>query len=552
MQHRDRPEPELGRLDDIDTSEHRHVSPRRTTAPASLQSPRTGHGGMWLGLAALLVVLAGAYFFRDDIRAHFPGSETRALLNSAARAESEARWHGAANGDDALSLYRRLLETDPDNDAARLGLRRVGAQLSADVATAIAAGEFDRASSLIDTMAAIGEPGESVAALRQQLETARVSGSEMTGLLEQARSALARRRIRGENGALTAFKRMLAIDPANAVARRGVDDALQVLAEEAGKEIATGNLAVAKGMIEALAAESPQHAGLPALSRSLAEAETEARTVAAEAETIAARTASAEQARVERERLRMLTRGDEALREGRLSDAIGAYRRVLAGDPAHAEALDGLDLAGRAALDQARSAVANSDPTRAAELLALARRAEADADEIARLDSGLADLNERLAAVLARSELDADQLVRRDELLGRARAAEARGDLVEPAGDSAYDLYRQVLTIDPMDDAARAAVAALPRRAQTLIVHHAELGQLDQATSALQALQAMAPLDPALPELKRQIASAWLERGVAAARSGAIGDARHALDRARELAPAHPGVAALSRELSGG
>lgn len=555
MQIKDRPEPELGQLDGIDTDDRRPPMRRPSRPP---RGARTGgvRFGLWLFVALIAAAGATVYVMRDELRRHFPGSETRELLNAAARAEAEGRWQGDADGQDALALYQRLLLDDPDNDAARLGLRRVGAQLESDAHAAIAAGDFDAAQSLITGLERIGESGDRVAALRQRLQSAQTEGSELSELLAQGQAALERRRIRGENGALAAFKRMLALEPANAVAQRGVDDALQILIEEAGNEAAAGRLDSARRMADAVASERPQHAGLPTLLQSIAEAETVERARAAqseaEARAQAERTAAAERARIDRETLRSLKQGDDALRAGKFDTAIEAYRRVIAQQPGHAEAREGLSLAARASLEQARAALADSDPTRAAAALALARQAQADPDALARLEHELADLNERLTAVLARPELDAEQQARLDTFLARAQAADSRGDLVEPAGDSAYDLYRQVLSIDPMNDEARQAVYALPRRAQTLAVHHAELGQLDQAVTAVRALQAMAPLDPSLPELKRQIASAWLERGSVAVRNGAIGDARHALDQARALAPGHPGIPALARELSGG
>lgn len=561
MHDRNRPEPGLGRLDDIDTHDDRRRSAGTRTShrPRDTRSRRSGsRTGIWVAVVLIVVAAGAVYFMRDEIRLAFPGSETRELLNAAARAEADGRWHAgekSENREDALSLYRRILDADPDNDVARLGLRRVGAQLAIDAEHAIDAGEHETAAQRIEDLASIGESGDRVAALRQRLDGQRTAGSAMSSLLADAQAALSRKRIRGDNGALAGFKRMLAQDPDNAVAWRGIEDSLQVLIDEAGKEIEGGRVDSAKAMANVVAAEQPQHAGLPPLMQSIAQAETAVHAASAEsqaqARAAAERTAAAAQARAEGDRLATLVRGDEALREGKLADAVDAYRRVLDGVPDHAEALDGLDIASRASVEQARTALAASDPTRAAEALALARRAKTSPDTMARLEGQLTDLNERLTAVLAQPELDPEQQAQLDALMDRARAAEARGDLVEPAGDSAYDLYRQALSMDPMRDDARRAVAALPRRAQTLVVHHAELGQLDQASAAIDALQAMAPLDPSLPELKRQIASAWLERGEQAVRSGAIGDARNALDRARALSPAHPGIPALARELSG-
>lgn len=546
MNGRDRPEPGLGQIDDIDPDAPRPAAEVRGRPRDAAIKPRQ-QGTPWLLWLALGVALAagGLYFFGDALRSQFSGSETRDLLNAAARAEGEGRWHG---GDDsALALYLQVQATDPDNDVARLGVRRAAGQLRSDANAALDSGELEKAESLIQVLAGLGEAGEHVAALRTRLDATRMAGREMGELLSRGESALARRRIRGENGALVAYKRMLALDPGNAVARAGVDQALLVLAEEATAEIAAGNLASADAMIEFLAKEQPQHAALPRLRQARAEVASEQIASAGQA---AAEAEAAARARADLELARQLESGNEALRERRLEAAVAAYRRVLDAKPDHPEALDGLDLASRAALERARASISDGDVGAAREALDLARRAEVDPQMLERLERQLAATEERLTAVLARPNLDAAQLGRLDDILARARAAETRGELVEPAGDSAYDLYRHALSIDPTHEGARQAVTALPRRAQTLVVHHVELGQLEQAGQALDALQAMAPMSPALSELRRMLTGAWLERGADALRSGAFQDARHALEQARAIMPTHPGVERLAAQLA--
>lgn len=544
MNGRDRPEPGLGQIDDIDPDAPRLSAESGERAHRPLRKRRRGTPvSLWLAL--LVVVAAGAvYWLGDGLRGHFSGSETRDLLNAAARAESDGRWHDGE--DSALSLYRQVQAADADNDVARLGLRRVAEQLRRHADAALDAGENETAESLIQTLASLGEAGEHVAALRQRLDAMKLSGRELGELLARAESALSRRRIRGDNGALAAYQRMLVLDPGNAVARAGVDQSLQVLADEAGKEIAAGNLDSADDMITWLASAQPQHAGLPGLRQARAEAGSRA----ADAADDRAAADAAARARADLDVATSLAIADQALRERRLEAAVAAYQRVLAAKPDHTDALAGLDLASRAALERARAAISDSNVEAARAALDLARRAEADPQMLDRLERQLASTGERLTAVLARPELDREQQQRLDDIMTRARAAEARGELVEPAGESAYDLYRHALSIDPMYDAAREAVTALPRRAQTLVVHHVELGQLDQAGRALDALQAMAPLQPALSELRRMLAGAWLERGGDALRAGADADARAALERARAIMPEHPGVQRLAGQLA--
>lgn len=557
MNQRERPEPDLGEIDDLDTE-----TEMRPGAVVRRQARARRRGvAIWVWLLVLILSAAAAalYLQRDQLRGYFPGSETRELLNAAARAEVDGRWHGTEGGNHALALYRRVLVEDPDNDAARLGLRRVGDQLVLDAEAAVAADDEARVNQLIQMLSEIGMPGDQISELRARIERHRLAGQELASLLEEARSALARRQIRGDQGALAGFKRMLALDPDNAVALRGIDDALSILLAEGIQAAAEGRRSDAESLAEAVAMERPQHAGLPPLRLAIADAlkqelarEAEAEARAAEARAQVERESEAQRARTEREVESLLARADAHLADGRLDDALNAYQQALASVPDRAEAVQGRSLVAQAALDRLRDAVADSDPSRAEIYLRIAGRAGADSDELARAEDDLSALNERLTAVLARPALDVAAQQRLEALMSRAREAEERGDLVEPVGASAYDLYRQVLAVDPMHEEARRSAIALPRRAQTLIIHRIELGQLDEANDAIHALQAMAPMDSSLPELRRQLASAWLERGGQLVRTGADVEARRALERARALVPNHPGISSLSRELSGG
>jgi hypothetical protein len=582
---RDRSEPELGHIEGLDPVDTPHrPGPAK---PARAQRPRKAqHQRAQLWILIVLLLAAAALLFVQIDAGHFrvPVSRTQELLNAGARAESEGRWHGSESGDDALAIYRGILGQDLDNNVALLGLRRVGDRLDVEASAAIDAGQYDQAGELIDLLASTGEAGDRVSALRQRLQSVRVAGDEMQVLLDRGKSALARGRILGDEGALTAFEQMLARDPESAVARRGVDDALQVLVEEAVTAITAGRLGRARELADAVAAKQPQHARLPGLLQTLAQAEAAAVAAKAQADARAAadaeRAAQAEarfdaeaavaderqtrtearaeaevdrQAREARERrdrelAATLARADRALRRGQLGQAADGFLGILAANPDNEQAKAGLERLGNTALEQAALALDDRNGEAAAAILAIARRAQADPRRIERLLAEMAELS----AVDARPQLDPVQVAQLDILMQRARDAEARGDLVEPVGDSAYDLYRQALRIDPMQDDARKAIDALPRRAQAMVVHHMEIGQLDQAGRALDALTAMAPLDGSLPELRRQLASAWLEHGSRELRAGASAAAAQALEQARRLAPDHPGVAILARQLAGG
>lgn len=500
QQGRHRDEPGLGDLDDFDTERRPEpafpIEPdhRRRSAPVRKRQRRGGGvvvAGVVVAAAALLAVV-----FREPLQRLVSGSETAQAVESALAAEQAGRWYHDAEGKDALSIYRRILADNADNDPAREGLRRVAQRLAADATAAIKAGQYETVPPLLDELDTLGESGDRIAELRRRLEVARSADRELDAMLERAQQALAANRIRGDNGALAEYQRMLARDPGNAVARRGVDESLAALVKQARQDLAAGRHDRAGELADAIAGYSAQHVDLPALRQELAEAKTRVEADNAE---------KARQARTDTI-AREFAAGESAAGAGKPVEAASAYRKVLALDGAHAGARRGLDTVGRQLLDQAEQAIADSNLPQAQSLLAQARQSRADADRLARLTSRTADLEERLTAVLAKPELSAEEQRRLTRLLERAVSADRAGRLVEPAGDSAYDLYRQVLAIDPTQDAARQAVSALPRRAQTLAAHHIELGQWQQASEAIDALQAMAPLDPSLPELRSQLA----------------------------------------------
>ena len=578
MPARQRPEPTLGQFDDIDADRlernprHRpggaggRVSARDDgrrgragAGPRQVRRPQRRFIATVAGIVLLLLAALAGWLNQDWLRQQVSGSHTASLVEAAVLAEQEGRWHGSADGDDALSLYRRILADDADNDPARLGLRRVAEQLLAEADQAIDRGEYEYADALIGELTDLGLPGSRIDELQSRLQPVEAGQVQAGALLAQARQALATGRIEGEDGALAIFRRMLATDPGNALARRGLDDALAARLDQARRDVTRGDLDQAQAGIDLVAAQSPQNAGLPAVRQALAQARqaqaAEQAGQQAEQQRIARQQAQqqAEQARQQqaRELATTLAAADGDFRAGRLELAQQGYRQVLAADPQHQQARRGLARVVDGWLAQADAAIADGNTEHGRQLLEQARQGGASQARLAPLLERLDAMAGRLATVQARSELDAGQQQRLAALMDRAREAERAGRLVEPAGDSAYDLYRQALAIDPMDEAARSGVSALPRRAQTLAGHHMELGQLEQAGTALDALQAMAPLNPSLPELKRQLASAWLASGERALAAGNMDLARQAVARARELAPAHPGLAALSARIPG-
>ena len=80
-----------------------------------------------------------------------------------------------------------------------------------------------------------------------------------------------------------------------------------------------------------------------------------------------------------------------------------------------------------------------------------------------------------------------------DDLLARAAADVEATRYTQPAGDNAYEKYRDVLTLDPTNETARDGIAALAHRYLELAQHDIDSGLLERADGYLRRAEALAP-----------------------------------------------------------
>ena len=101
-----------------------------------------------------------------------------------------------------------------------------------------------------------------------------------------------------------------------------------------------------------------------------------------------------------------------------------------------------------------------------------------------------------------------EQAERIDDLLERARVDLADLRLTRPAGDSAYDRYRQVLELDPDNTDAREGLQAIVERYHGLVEEALVRGAFDTAERHLESARTVDPgsdwLKPMQAELERQ------------------------------------------------
>ena len=442
------------------------------------------------------------------------------LLASAGAAMRAGRLAPPAS-DSALEKYRAVLELDADNATAREGIGAVVARYLQAATKAVAAGDFAAARERIEAARAIDGNAPGLDAALAQLNAAEQAAAEQARrqridqLLAQAGAALDAGRLSppAADSALERFRAVLALDRDNQKARDGVDQVVQAhlrLALQAGDG---EDFERARSELDAAARIDASAATLAVARRRIADA---------------AR-ARDERDAAERARLvrieKLLAAAAAALADGRLTapaadNALGHYRAVEAIDAGNAAARDGLGRLAKALLARGREAVGSEQLDSARE----------DFDAVASIDpatSGLAAARTRLAAAETAVEqrLAAEQARAKhvEQLLQAASRALAAGRLSAPDDDNAADRYREVLSLDPANAAARKGIVEILESHLARGRAAVSAGDLDGAEADFDAVaridrnagglaDARRRLDEARQELARQQAEAERQR----------------------------------------
>ena len=556
---RGRTEPTLGSLDDLNeppaTTPTSDGLPPLTLEPRLPRAPHedSAAGGVrrsrfgWLIPLLLLLVVAlaaTAWINQNRLRNMLPRTELNDILGRAQQALQSGHLDGQ-DGTSARELFQAAVVLQPDNDAARNGLRQVGQAELAQADAALQAGHVEQATQLAAVARDLLGGGTDVDQLDRAIAAAGASKVTTVDLVDQAQKALAAGRLDGPQGAAALYQRMLQADAGSAVARHGLDQVGDALAAQAQAALTANDRATAAARIEQLAALQPNNGALPALR-------------AAQAQTRQQDNGALDDA---------LKHGLEALRAGRVAGAgqdtaLAYFKAAQALDPENAQARDGLGKVARALIMQASAAVDAGDTAQATSLL----------DQAAQLAPKSADLAAARAHVAmaagqpgTANSADADavpgqsatvalspqQTAAVAQLLQRAQRATERGDIMLPPGDCAYDLYRNALAIDGNNVAASQGLQALPAQVRRLFNRALSAGQLAQAGDMLANLAELAPGDATQNSLRNRLAMAWLDQAEQQlARGDRIG-ATQSIERARQLAPNHPRLLELSARLQG-
>jgi hypothetical protein len=546
---RGRTEPTLGRLDDFDKPAppvddglpHFVVDEPRRRTGGPTPPPRRARKRGWL-IPVLVLVLIGAvtglWLQQDRLRNLVPSTELNDVLTQANQALDAGKLDGT-QGDSARELFEKARDQQPDSDQARDGLRRVGQAEVARADQALTAGRLDEAEAALNVARELLGGGNDVEQLSARLSQARNPQGHTESLIDQAQQAFAAGKLDGDDGAGALYRRVLDADKSNAVAARGLDKVGDALAAQARQAIADNDRAKANALVDRIAILVPGYGDLPSLRASLAENRKQ---------DDSAVTA-------------LIQQGNDAMRAGRFTgdgddNALARFRAVLATDPDNADARAGLGQVAQALIVQANAALDSEDDAQASRLLDQAAKLAPKSAELAaaraRIGGGEAKTGKHAASSDAVAAADGgdtaeaslavspEQKAKVAALVGRAQAAASRGDIMDPPGDSAYDLYRNALAIDGNDPAARAGLQGLPGQVEKLMQQAVANGNVKRAEDLYATLSDLAPGDASQGEMRHRLGSAWIDSSLQRSSQGDRQGAFQALDRARHYVPDDP------------
>ena len=547
--HRGRTEPRLGRLDDLDRPAAPvddglpHIvvdEPRRRTGGPTPPPPRRERKRGWLIPVLVLVLIGGVtglWLQQDRLRNLMPATELNDLLGQANQALAAGKLDGTA-GDSARELLEKARDQQPDSDQARDGLRRVGMAEVARADAALSAGNLDEAEAALNVARELLGGGSDVERLTQQLSQARNPQGHTESLIDRAQAAFAAGKFDGDDGAGALYRRVLDADRNNTVAARGLDRVGDALAAQARQAISDNDRPRANALVDRIAILVPGYSDLPSLRASLAETRKQ------DDQAIAT----------------LIQQGNDAMRAGRFTGegddtALARFNAALAADPDNAGAKAGLGQVAQALIVQANAALDSNDDAQAAKLLDQATKLAPKSAELAAARARLGGGDGHAAASVppaagaqagddnapeASLAVSPEQKAKVADLVRRAQAAASRGDIMDPPGDSAYDLYRNALAIDGNDPTARAGLQGLPAQVEKQMQQAVAAGNVKRAEDLYGTLSDLAPGDASQGEMRHRLGSALIDNALQRASSGDRQGAFQSLDHARRYVPDDP------------
>jgi hypothetical protein len=241
-------------------------------------------------------------------------------------------------------------------------------------------------------------------------------------------------------------------------------------------------------------------------------------------------------------------KGDAELRRGRLSEALDAYLSALAAMPDDGAAERGVVQVANAYALRSQRYAADFRFEDAETALRDARAISLQAPAIAEAEQRLVQARQSQQRFGSRMSPARTQQ-RISQLLADASAAEARGDLLTPPGDSAFDKLRAAQALAPQDPHVRAIAARLAPAARRCFEQELRGNRLSRARECLDARAALEGDSADLRDARRRLAQRWIAVGDERLGAGELNAAQAALSAARELDPQASGLGEFADRL---
>lgn len=549
-QYTGRQEPSIGSFADVEG-----YRPRSTGEQSKPGKKRTG---LFVLLALILGLGAGAWVFRDQLQRFIPNQEVSRLLQAAQTATEYGFWFGE-NEQYASFLYAQVLSLDPGNETARAGQSRVvnhlveQAQSSLNQDDLQSASRFQtQAKSIMPQHPALltlsarmqGESINDAAATEPQLANPQLTKAQQIAdlIADSKRLANQGKLLKPENdSAFDRLSEVLVLAPGNSEAEQGLSAIRGKVVNDLEAAIAASDFALARSILTDLSRIADKTV-IDQYSAQLDESEWVYQQQALQLEQ--------EQAQLGRTN-QLLEKAAAAYKAQRLTqpdsdNAVFYYRQVLELDPVNQVAATGLSQVARRMIGLAANDLEEDLLDQAEAKIALAES----------IDSTIPDIvpvRKRLQTYLdlrQTNQPSGRQQIEVEGFLVSAEDAMRSGLLMGPPGRSAFDFYKSVLRLDPDNQTAIDGLNELSRvlldQSRTFLL----AGELDNAKARLNDAQQTDPQNTLLPALQTELASSFRRRCRELIQLAEIDRAEALMLEAAALAPDHPDLETLRTELS--
>jgi serine/threonine-protein kinase PpkA len=378
-------------------------------------------------------------------------------------------------GDNAYEVLQKVLQKDPENEAAQALLERIAQAMRAEAEAALTKGDYALARDRADQALFVRKDDADLAALKQRIDAA-VATEERKKQLDQllAGSAAADKAGKpfGPDGSYALLVKARDLAPDAAAVKQRVDAFIATQLAPAREALAAGNGERASLLLIGLRPELGKEPAFVALTNEAARIQ--------------------QAAGLEKQIAALLERGDGEIKAGRLAEPSTANALATLGQLREIAAQDKrvLAFAGQLAaalVAEARQSSASA-PQRALERAELALRADPSRADATALKNEIEQrLGQRLADI--------------GRALSQAKQAIAEQRYLAPAGNNAREALDKVLKLDAQNAEARQLLAELPRRVAEGVEARATARETAAALELARSGAAVFPTDAALKTL---------------------------------------------------